>query len=31
MEKARKEATAIWEQKGYTEDTLENIVTGTHE
>ncbi len=23
MEKARKEATVIWEQKGYTEDTFE--------
>lgn len=31
MDKARKEATLIWEQKGYTEETLEKLVTGTHE
>jgi hypothetical protein len=31
MDKARIEATVQWDEKGYTEETLENLVTGTYE
>jgi hypothetical protein len=31
MDKARIEATAIWEEKGYTEETLNQLTAGTYE
>jgi hypothetical protein len=31
MDKARNEATAIWEEKGYTEETLNQLTAGTYE
>jgi hypothetical protein len=31
MDKARSEATTIWEAKGYNDDTLEALTSGTHE
>jgi hypothetical protein len=31
MNKARTEATAIWDEKGYDESTLEALTSGTHE
>ena len=30
MDKARSEATALWEEKGYNDATLEALVSGTH-
>jgi hypothetical protein len=31
MDKARSEATTIWEDKGYTEETLNKLTEGTYE
>jgi hypothetical protein len=31
MYKARSEATQIWEEKGYTEETLNQLTEGTYE
>ena len=31
MDKARNEATQIWEEKGYTEETLNQLTAGTYE
>jgi hypothetical protein len=31
MEKARTEATSIWDKKGYTNETLEKLVSGSHD
>ena len=31
MDKARSEATTLWEEKGYNDATLEALTSGTHE
>ncbi len=31
MDKARNEATQIWDEKGYTDETLNQLVEGTYE
>jgi hypothetical protein len=31
MDKARREATTIWEEKGYNDNTLEALTSGIHE
>ncbi len=31
MDKARSEATRIWDEKGYTDETLNQLVAGTYE
>jgi hypothetical protein len=31
MDKARAEATTIWDKKGYDDNTLEALTSGTHE
>jgi hypothetical protein len=31
MDKARNEATQIWEEKGYSEETLNQLTAGTYE